>query len=77
MAQATHVAICEEGGWHNVDGPTYYGSLGWLWATWQEFRLPWMPINMFYATPTEQALALSRFAKRYGMPDLNGTCRGY
>ena len=78
MNQARHVNICEERGygWH-VDGPEYFGGLGWLWATWQEFKLPWFPRNMADATPIEQAFALSRFARRYGMPDLDGTCHGY
>jgi hypothetical protein len=77
MAQATHVAVCEEGGWHNAHGPTYFGSLGWLDATWQTFRLTWMPARMDDAPPVEQAWALGRFATRYGMPDLNGSCQGY
>ena len=77
MAQARHVNLCEEGGnWH-VDGPRYFGGLGWLNATWQEFRLAWMPRNMALATPSEQAVALGRFAHRYFMPDLDGTCAGY
>jgi hypothetical protein len=77
MLQARHVAQCEEGGdWH-VNGPKYFGGLGWLDATWQSFRLNWMPHNMARATPGEQAIALGRFASRYGMPDLHGTCQGY
>lgn len=78
MAQARHVHLCEEGGygWH-VDGPTYFGGLGWLWATWQTYRASWMPRSMADATPLEQAWALGRFAARNGMPDLNGTCHGY
>ena len=77
MVQATHVAVCEEGGWHNAHGPTYFGALGWLDGTWQEFRLPWMSSRMDEAAPIVQAWALGRFATRYGMPDLHGTCSGY
>jgi hypothetical protein len=78
MAQARWVHACEEGnrGW-NINGPTYFGGLGWRWATWQMFRLSWMPTNAALATPVEQAFALLRFAAKYGMPDLNGQCHGY
>jgi len=76
--QALWVHKCEEGryGWH-VGGPMYYGGLGWRPATWTTFRASWMPTRMDLATPVEQAFALLRFAAKYGMPDLNGTCRGY
>ena len=77
MAQTRWVNNCEESGRWHIDGPSYFGGLGWLWATWQQFRLPWFPRNMADATPVEQAFALSRFARRYGMPDLDGTCHGY
>lgn len=76
FSQATRVAVCEEGGWHNAHGPEYFGALGWLNATWQEFKLPWMPHLMSDATPMDQAWALQQFAKKYGMPDLHG-CHGY
>lgn len=80
MAQARWVNHCEENGqpnpWH-IAGPTYYGGLGWLNATWQEFKAPSMPHLMSSATPMEQAWALGRFAHVYGMPDQNGTCHGY
>ena len=76
MAQARWVHHCEEPSWH-VNGPLYFGGLGWLWATWQEFRLPSMPRSMTDATPAEQAVALGRFARAHGMPDLHGTCHGY
>lgn len=75
-SRASTVARCEEGGWHNVHGPTYFGSLGWLQATWDDFKLPSMPSRMDLATPAEQAWALWQFAKKYGWPDIHG-CRGY
>jgi hypothetical protein len=36
-----------------------------------------MPSSMNLATPLEQTWLLYQFAKRYGMPDQNGTCHGY
>lgn len=74
--QVLVVHHCEEPVW-NVNGPQYFGGLGWLSATWLMFRLPWMPMNMAYATVREQSLAMVRFATRYGWPDLGGVCRGY
>jgi hypothetical protein len=80
MVQGRWVDHCEEGGqpdpWH-TDGPTYFGGLGWISATWTTFRASWMPSSMNLATPLEQTWALYQFAKRYYMPDLNGQCRGY
>ena len=66
---------CEEPLW-NVNGLSYQGGLGWLHATWLTFRLPWMPLNMAYASITEQSIAMIRFANRYGWPDLSG-CHAY
>ncbi len=61
MSLASNVNHCEESGnWH-VDGPTYFGGLGWLWATWQDWRQPTDPVNMAQATPPEQARAMARF----------------
>lgn len=80
MNQARWVDHCEEQGqpnpWHQ-DGPEYFGGLGWLWSTWTTYRASWMPSNMANASPIEQAWALYRFAAVNGMPDLNGSCRGY
>lgn len=79
LAMATRVAVCEEGGWHNVDGPTYFGALGWLWSTWQMFRTPSFPVNMANASPEQQAWALERFVRYYhmAMPDQIGCTGGY
>ncbi len=77
---ATKVAICEEGGWSassNQHGPTYFGNLGWLDATWQMFKRPGFPARMDEATPTQQAIAMARFAGRYYWPDQNGCTGGY
>ena len=76
--QALWVHHCEEAayGWH-VDGPMYFGGLGWRPATWTTFRASWMPTSAALATPQEQAWALMRFIKRYGAMDTNGTCQGY
>ena len=80
MNQARWVNHCEEQGqknpWH-VNGPTYFGGLGWLWATAQEFKQPSWPSNMALWTPQMQAWALYQFAAKYGMPDQNHTCHGY
>lgn len=79
LAKASRVAQCEEGGWHNVDGPTYFGALGWLWATWQAYRAPSFPVNMAYATPAQQTWAMAHFvgAALHYWPDQNGCTGGY
>ena len=74
------VAVCEEGGWQNsVDGPTYFGSIGWLWSTWQMFRRPDFPVNMYYATAQQQSWAGQRFVAYYhiSIPDQVGCSGGY
>ncbi len=77
LVRWTRVAICEEGGWHNVDGPTYFGSLGWTWATWQQFRRADFPKNAYHATVAQQVWAAQRFAGHYGfVPDRFG-CYSY
>ena len=74
----TRVAICEEGGWHNAHGPTYFGSLGWLQATWNMFRRHDFPARMDLATVVEQVWAAERFAGYYHlMPDQHGCTGGY
>ena len=77
MVKVERVHICEERGhgWA-VDGPTYFGGLGWTAATWRSFRLPGYPLSASEATVQQQAWALVRFAARYGWPDTEG-CRGY
>lgn len=81
LMKATRVAICEEGGWsHSVDGPTYFGSLGWLWSTWQQFRYHNFPKNMYYATPAQQSWAMAHFVNTelHGWwPDQKGCTGGY
>ena len=81
MAKATNVAVCEEGGWINdVDGPTYYGSLGWLAVTWAQYRAPSFPASAYLATPAQQAWAMAHFvgAKLHGWwPDQVGCTGGY
>lgn len=82
MQIATKVAVCEEGGWgavHNAHGPTYYGNIGWLDATWLMFRRHDFPRRMDYATPQEQAWALLRMLGYYRMsaPDQRGCTGGY
>ena len=79
MAATERVQACEEGsyGWH-VNGPKYFGGLGWLWATWQAFRRPDFPLNMADASPEQQAWAMQRFAEHYGFwPDQRGCTGGY
>ena len=80
MALTSNVNRCEESGdWH-VNGPTYFGGLGWLWATWQEWRQPTDPLNMAYATPQEQARAMARFVGHVmggWWPDSHGCTGGY
>ena len=80
MRLTTNVNICEESGnWH-VDGPTYFGGLGWLWATWQDWRQPSDPLNMALASPEEQARAMARFVGHVmggWWPDAHGCSGGY
>jgi hypothetical protein len=79
MHQVAQVNMCEEGGnWH-VNGPTYFGGLGWLDATWAEFRKPAWPSDMADAPPLMQANAMFRFVWHYGigMPDQGGCTGGY
>ena len=78
MQMTMKVHVCEESaaGWH-VHGPRYFGGLGWLDATWQEFKLPGFPARADLATPQQQALAMARFAARYGWPDQSGCSGGY
>ena len=80
MVQGRWVDHCEEDGQPDpwaIDGPKYFGGLGWRSATWATYRLSWMPFSMNLATPLEQTWALYQFAKVNGMPDLGGTCHGY
>lgn len=79
LAKASRVAQCEESGWHNVDGPVYYGAIGFLWSTWQAFRAPSFPVNMYDATPAQQTWALAHFvgAVLHYWPDQAGCTGGY
>ena len=78
MQMTMKVHICEESaaGWH-VHGPEYFGGLGWLNATWLQFRRGDFPLRMDQATPQEQAWAMARFAAKYGWPDQFGCSGGY
>ena len=74
----TRVAICEEGGWHNAHGPTYFGALGWLQSTWDQFRAPSFPARMNEASITQQIWAAQRFAGYYHLvPDQSGCTGSY
>lgn len=78
MRAWTKVAVCEEGGWHNAHGPTYYGALGWLDSTWQTFRRSDFPRRMDHATKAQQVWAAMRFARHYGfIPDQHGCVGAY
>ena len=79
MVRGERVNVCEEGGnWH-VDGSVYQGGLGWLHATWLEFRLPGMPLWADDATPRAQVRAMYRFIAHYHIawPDQHGCTGGY
>jgi hypothetical protein len=76
MAKVLKVHHCEETSW-NVNGSEYQGGLGWLHATWLEFRLPSFPMSAAQATIQQQAFAMVRFAAKYGWPDQEGNCYGY
>ena len=76
MVMTLRVHNCEEPVW-NVNGPKYYGGLGWLDATWLAFKRKDFPRYMSEATPQEQAYAMEQFAKKYGWPDQHGCSGGY
>ena len=80
MAKVERVHLCEErsGGWH-VNGPTYFGGLGWLAATWAQFRAPTFPVSMADATPQQQAWAMAHFVGSvlHFWPDQVGCTGGY
>ena len=76
LEMTRRVHDCEEPVW-NVNGPLYFGGLGWLWATWQAFRRADFPRNMAFASVREQSWAMARFAQRYGWPDQRGCSGGY
>ncbi len=74
----SRVAICEEGGWRNAHGPVYFGALGWLQSTWDQFRAASFPVRADQATITEQIWAAQRFAGYYHLvPDQSGCTGGY
>lgn len=81
MRKVDRVHVCEEGqaGWH-VDGPIYFGGLGWLAATWQRYRAPSFPASMADATPEQQAWAMAHLVGSlfHGWwPDQAGCTGGY
>lgn len=63
MVMKIHLCEAKALGWH-VNGPKYFGGLGWLYSTWLTYRSAWMPTNMADATPQEQALAMVHFVNR-------------
>lgn len=79
MAEASNVALCEEGGnWH-YRGGDYAGGVGFRLATWATFRYKTFPASMADATPQQQAWALSHMLAHYRMnwPDQpRGNCTG-
>ena len=81
MMKVIRVHDCEErdAGWH-VHGPKYFGGLGWLNATWKQWRAPSFPIRMDLATPVQQAWAMAHFVAsvEHGWwPDQDGCTGGY
>jgi hypothetical protein len=76
MADAMRVHVCEEPSWF-VHGYRSSGGLGWMNATWDQFKAPSFPANMGDATIEQQAWAMWRFANTYGWPDQSGYCHGY
>ena len=77
MVKVMRVHVCEERGygWH-VDGPTYFGGLGWKAATWDRYRLPGFPSSAALATVEQQARAMVNFAAANGWPDQSGCQKG-
>lgn len=73
------VHVCEERGhgWH-VHGPTYWGGLGWMQATWDQFKRADFPARADLATVAEQVWAAQRFAGYYHLvPDQHGCTGSY
>jgi hypothetical protein len=79
VAVASRVSVCEEGLDWSFSGPVYSGGLGFLWATWDQFKTRSDPANMANATPLQQARALFALVDYYGiaMPDQHGCSGGY
>jgi hypothetical protein len=87
MQKVERVHICEERGygWH-VDGPVYFGGLGWkvnkygVQQLWLNFKPPRAPQSMADATPFQQAWAEAHFIGSvfHGWwPDQVGCTGGY
>jgi hypothetical protein len=82
MAKAARVDVCEEGGdWHyGSKFSEYAGGLGWLQATWRQWRAPSFPLYAYLATPAQQAWAMAHFVAivEHGWwPDQVGCTGGY
>lgn len=79
MRLTMNVQRCEEGhwGWH-INGSKYQGGLGWLHATWLNWRRADFPMNMALATPQQQAWAMLRFVNGllHGWWPDNPSCTG-
>lgn len=73
------VSICEEGGDWSYSGSTFDGGIGFLHATWIEFKRSPDPAWMHSASPYEQSRALFALVRHYGiaMPDQAGCTGGY
>lgn len=80
LRKTINVHNCEEGsyGWH-VNGPEYFGGLGWLDATWLKYKFPRFPRYMSEATVEQQAWAMAHFVAANGgwWPDQVGCTGGY
>lgn len=73
MARVEKVHRCESPTTWRSPGPTYFGGLGWKWATWLTYRAPSFPTNMAQATPEQQAWAMAHFVAKtlHYWPDQN------
>lgn len=66
------IGRCEQPGhgWQGIawdtHGSRYSGGLGFLNATWTQYREPWMPANAGDATPLQQILVAEKLHDRYG-----------
>lgn len=79
LQKTIRVHNCEEPVW-NVNAGEYKGGLGWLDATWLEYRLPGFPRYAWQATVQQQARAMLHFvtvAEHGYWPDQNGRCASY
>jgi hypothetical protein len=94
LVKVVNVSRCEEGGnwqyplktaWAAHKGDVYvlthskyFGGLGWLQATWNQFRAPDFPAVMNKANPEQQAWAMAHFVGSvfHGWWPDQGRCTG-